>query len=112
MENSDGEVIKINIDSIAYVESYNKNLKIFFPNNRTETFKKSFKEFTDFIHEKFQNNHLFFFTNLRKQMVNLYWISRFDRVSKQLFLNVIGQEIMFEVSRSQISELKEFLAKK
>ena len=112
MENSDGEVIKINIDSIAYVESYNKNLKIFFPNNRTETFKKSFKEFTDFIHEKFQNNHLFFFTNLRKQMVNLYWISRFDRVSKQLFLNVIGQEIMFEVSRSQIPELKEFLAKK
>jgi DNA-binding LytR/AlgR family response regulator len=45
-------------------------------------------------------------------MVNLYWISRFDRVSKQLFLNVIGQEIMFEVSRSQIPELKEFLAKK
>jgi DNA-binding LytR/AlgR family response regulator len=112
MENSDGEVIKINIDSIAYVESYNKNLKIFFPNNRTETFKKSFKEFTDFIYEKFQNNHLFFFTNLRNQMVNLYWISRFDRVSKQLFLNVIGQEIMFEVSRSQIAELKEFLAKK
>jgi len=112
MENTDGELVKVNIDSIVYVESYNKNLKLFFPNNRTEIFRKSFKDFTDFIHEKFQKNHLFFFTNLRNQMVNLYWISRFDRVSKQLFLNVIGQEIMFEVSRSQISELKEFLSKK
>lgn len=112
MENTDGEVVKVNVDSIVYIESYNKNLKIFFPNNRTETFRKSFKEFTDFIQEKFQSNHLFFYTNLRNQMVNLYWISRFDRASKQLYLNVIGQEIMFEVSRSQISELKDFLAKK
>jgi DNA-binding LytR/AlgR family response regulator len=112
MENTDDEVVKVNIDSIVYVVSYNKNLKIFFPNNRTETFRKSFKEFTDFIQEKFQSNHLFFYTNLRNQMVNLYWISRFDRASKQLYLNVIGQEIMFEVSRSQVSELKDFLAKK
>lgn len=111
VENSEGEVIKVNIDSIVYVESYNKNIKIIFPNH-TDMFKISFRDFTDFVYEKFKNNHLFFYTNLRSQMVNLYWISRFDRVSKQLYFNVIGKELVFDVTRSQLAELKEFLGKK
>lgn len=112
MENIDGELIKINVDSIIHIESFNKNVKVFFPNNHSQIFKKSFKEFTDYLQEKLQKNHLFFFTNLRNQMVNLYWISRFDRISKQLYLNVLGQEIVFEVTRSQVSDLKDFLLKK
>jgi len=110
LENMDGDIVKINIDSIVYAESYNKNLKICSPNGKVDEIKISFKDFTDIVYEKFKNNHLFFNTNLRKQMINLYWFKRFDRSTKQVFLNVIGEDLVFDVSRSQLGILKELLS--
>jgi hypothetical protein len=66
----------------------------------------------DLIVNKFENNHLFFITNVRKQIVNLYWLSKFDKYSKRIILNVFGHNYYFNLSRNQYILIKDFLASK
>jgi DNA-binding LytR/AlgR family response regulator len=112
LENMKGDVVKVNIDSIISVISTNKFIKIYFPNKQASIFKKSLKDFTDLLYEKFQNNHLLFSTNLRKEIVNLYWLSAFDKSSKKIYLNVLENEFIYSITRTQLPKLKEFLTKK
>jgi tetratricopeptide (TPR) repeat protein len=109
LENSKGTLVKINIDSIVYVESSAKMIKIHFVDKTSFIFKASMKEFSDLIHEKFSNDHLFFNTNLRNEMVNLFWMSKFDKLNKKLYVNVLGDETSFEVTRTQTNVLRDFL---
>jgi tetratricopeptide (TPR) repeat protein len=109
LENSKGTLVKINIDSIVYVESSSKMIKIHFVDKTSFIFKASMKEFSDLIHEKFSNDHLFFNTNLRNEMVNLFWMSKFDKLNKKLYVNVLGEETSFEVTRTQSNVLRDFL---
>lgn len=110
LEDSKGNVIKINIDLIIYVESYNKLIRIFFSNSSSQIFKISLKAFMELISEKFQDNHLFFMTNIRKEIVNLYWLSIFDKYSKSITLNVFGNIYKFNITRNQFVLIKDFLS--
>jgi hypothetical protein len=51
-------------------------------------------------------------TNVRKQIVNLYWLSKFDKYSKRIILNVFGYNYYFNLSRNQYILIKDFLASK
>jgi hypothetical protein len=112
LENIKGGIVKINIDSIISVISTNKFIKIYLPNKQASIYKKSLKDFVDLLNEKFQNNHLFFNTNLRKELVNLYWLSTFDKSTKKLYLNVLGNEFVYNITRTQLPKFKDFLIKK
>lgn len=109
LENLSGDMIKINIDKIAFVESHKKMTKIFFSNSSNEVFKIPLKNFIVIVEEKFFNNHLFFTCNFRKHIVNLYWLSRFDKYEKRIVLTVFGVDYLFDLSRNQINAMKEFL---
>jgi hypothetical protein len=62
------------------------------------------------VQEKFLDNHLFFASNFRKHIVNLYWLSRFDKYEKKLVLTVFGSDYLFDLSRNQINAIKEYLS--
>lgn len=109
LENIKGDLVKISLDEIISVESYSKMIKIKFVNKSNHIYKPSLKDFSELLKEKFGNDHLFFSTNLRSEMVNLFWMSKYDKTNKTLYFNVIGQEIEFQVTRSQAILLKELL---
>lgn len=112
IDDSQGNLVNINIDLIIYAESFNKLTRIYFSNSSSQLFKIPLKSFMDLIVNKFENNHLFFMTNLRKQIVNLYWLSKFDKYSKRIILNVFGYNYYFNLSRNQYILIKDFLASK
>ena len=112
IDDSQGNLVNINIDLIIYVESFNKLTRIYFSNSSSQLFKIPLKSFMDLIVNKFENNHLFFMTNVRKQIVNLYWLSKFDKYSKRIILNVFGHNYYFNLSRNQYILIKDFLASK
>jgi hypothetical protein len=112
LENIKGNLIKINIDSVVYVQSVNKIIKIHFADKTTYSFKLSLKEFADKIQESFGKEHLLFSTNQRCEMVNLFWVSKYEKLQKKIFLNVLGEEFEFEVTRSQTHLLKDFFENK
>lgn len=112
IDDSQGSLINVNIDLIIYAESFNKLTRIYFSNSSSQLFKIPLKSFMDLIVNKFENNHLFFMTNVRKQIVNLYWLSKFDKYSKRIILNVFGYNYYFNLSRNQYILIKDFLASK
>lgn len=109
LENIKGVLVKINLDAIISVESYSKMIKIHFVDKTHLIYKASMKEFSDLIHEKFGDDHLFFNTNLRSEMVNLFWMRQYDKLNKKLYFNVLGEELVFEVTRTQSVLLRDFL---
>lgn len=112
IDDSQGNLVNINIDLIIYAESFNKLTRIYFSNSSSQLFKIPLKSFMELIVNKFENNHLFFMTNVRKQIVNLYWLSKFDKYSKRIILNVFGYNYYFNLSRNQYILIKDFLASK
>lgn len=112
IDDSQGSLINVNIDLIIYAESFNKLTKIYFSNSSSQLFKIPLKSLMDLIVNKFENNHLFFMTNVRKEIVNLYWLSKFDKYSKRITLNVFGYNYYFNLSRNQYIIIKDFLASK
>lgn len=109
LENLNGTLVKINIDSIVYVTSISKMIQIHFVDKTSIVFKINMKEFSNLVSEKFEDNHLFFNTNLRSEIVNLFWMSKLDKIKKKLHLNVIGEEFEFIITTAQFIKLKEYL---
>lgn len=109
LENIKGVMVKISLDAIISVTSYSKMIKIHFVDNTHLIYKISMKEFSDLLLEKFGEDHLFFSTNLRSEMVNLFWMSHYDKLNKKLYFNVLGEEIVFELTRIQSVLLRDYL---
>jgi DNA-binding LytR/AlgR family response regulator len=109
-ENIRGQTVKIYIDNIINIVAANKFVKIILSDNKSLMIKKSFKEMIETIEERFKNNHLMFATSIRKEVVNLYWLSKFEKSSKKIYLNVIGEEYRFDVARRQMPSLIKFLS--
>jgi hypothetical protein len=84
-------------------------IKIYFVDKTNFVFKVNLKEIWDILTDKFGNDHLFFHTNLRNEIVNLSWMSKYDKLNKKLYINVLGKEISFELTRGQSLLLKDFL---
>lgn len=110
IENINGDLVKLNIDNIVFVKSFNKMINIVFSDSSNEIFKIPLKSFLGLVQEKFLDNHLFFASNFRKHIVNLYWLSRFDKYDKKLVLTVFGSDYLFDLSRNQINAIKEYLS--
>jgi tetratricopeptide (TPR) repeat protein len=110
IENINGDLVKLNIDNIVFVKSYMKMINIVFSDSSNEIFKIPLKSFLGLVQEKFLDNHLFFASNFRKHIVNLYWLSRFDKYDKKLVLTVFGSDYLFDLSRNQINAIKEYLS--
>lgn len=109
IENIKGVVMKVNVDSIVCALASNKFLKIVFPNNKTVIFKKSFKDFLNMLEGKFGDNHMFFITNQRSEIINLYWFSSFDKLKKKIYLNVLGVEYSSSITRTQMPKILNIL---
>jgi tetratricopeptide (TPR) repeat protein len=109
-ENVRGQTVKIYIDNIINIVAANKFVKIILSDNKSLMIKKSFKEMIETIEERFKNNHLMFATSIRKEVVNLYWLSKFEKSNKKIYLNVIGEEYRFDVARRQMPSLIKFLS--
>jgi tetratricopeptide (TPR) repeat protein len=112
IEDKNGMLSKINIDNIVYVEAYNKMTKVIFSNTGSEVFKIAFKDFIVKVEQTLNQEHLLFYLNKRNLIVNLYWMSKFDKFSKMMHLNVFGNNYEFEISRNQMGPLKDFLSNK
>lgn len=109
-ENVRGQTVKIYIDNIINIVATSKYVKIILSDNKSLMIKKSFKEMIETIENRFKNNHLMFATNIRKEVVNLYWLSKFEKSNKKIYLNVIGEEYKFDVARRQMPSLIKFLS--
>lgn len=109
LENMKGDWININIDSIVSISSEKKQTKILFFNKKSTMYKISFQKIMELIEAKFKENHLFFHTNLRSEVVNLYWLHRYDKAQKKIVLNIAGTEYAFSISRSRLDELRKYL---
>lgn len=109
LENLNGTLVKINIDSIVYVSSKSKMIQIHFVDKTSLVFKINMKDFSNLVSEKFGDHHLLFNTNLRSQIVNLFWMSKLDKLKKMLFVNVLGEELTFNLTVTQHNRLKDYL---
>ena len=108
LENIKGDLTKVNIESIINVKACSKMIKIHFVDKTHFVFKVNLKEFWDMISDKFGNDHLFFYTNLRNEIVNLSWMSKYDKLNKNLYINVLGEETVFKLTRGQSLLLKDY----
>jgi tetratricopeptide (TPR) repeat protein len=109
IEDMDDKIIELEIEKIVCVNVEEDILNIYLTDNQVFKIKQKFKDFTDNLISRAGKNHLFFFTNQRSELVNLFWLSRIDKMEKMLYLNVVGQEYNYRLTRSQFANLKESL---
>jgi tetratricopeptide (TPR) repeat protein len=109
IEDMDDKIIELEIEKIVCVNVEEDILNIYLTDNQVFKIKQKFKDFTDILFSRAGKNHLFFFTNQRSELVNLFWLSRIDKMEKMLYLNVVGQEYNYKLTRSQFANLKESL---
>lgn len=109
-ENVKGQTVKIYVDNIINILATNKYVRIVMSDKKSFVIKKSFKEMMETIEERFKNNHLMFPSSTRKELVNLYWLSKVEKSNKKIYLNVIGEEYKFDVARRQMPVLMNFLS--
>jgi len=83
--------------------------EILLTDNKIIRLNQKFKCFTDMLFSNIGENHLFFYTNLRSELINLFWLSKIDKIEKSIYLNVLGHEYNFKLTRSQYPSLKDFL---
>lgn len=110
-ENIKGQTVKIYLDNIINIVATNKFVRVITSDKKSIIIKKTFKEMMETIEERFKNNHLMFPSSTRKELVNLYWLSKVEKTNKKIYLNVIGDEYMFDVARRQMPALLNFLSK-
>lgn len=112
IEDKRGSIYKINIDNIVFVEAVDKITKVTYSNSGSEILKISFKDFMNQVEQTSPKNHILFYLNKRNMVINLYWLYKFDKYSKTVFLNVFGNNYEFEVSRGQLPSLRLLLNNK
>lgn len=105
----EGSELKLPVDNIVCVKVNDDILEILLTDNQIVKLNQKFKDFTDNLISLIGKNHLFFFTNLRSELVNLYWMSRVDKLQKTIYLNVFSKEFSFKLTRNQFLVLKDFL---
>jgi tetratricopeptide (TPR) repeat protein len=109
IEDIDDKTIELEIEKIVCVNVEEDILNIYLTDNQVFKIRQKFKDFTDNLYSRAEKKHLFFFTNQRSELVNLFWLSRIDKIEKMIYLNVVGQEYNYRLTRSQFANLKEFL---
>lgn len=109
IENIKGEMIKVNIEEIVYVTKLDEFLQILFVDGKVIHIKSHFKEFVAKLKEMTNEIGLFFETNSRNQLVNLFWLSNMDYIKREITLNVFQKEYSFLVSKRQIAPLKKII---
>ncbi len=71
----------------------------------------NFKDFVENIESYEFFDKLFFETNMRSQIVNLYWMTKMDLPNKIIYLRALENEYSINVSKRQYALLKKHLLK-
>jgi len=108
--NNKNQLVNINIDNIISIKLTYNYLQINYANNKQVYIKASIMEFMKIIERTYEKNHLFFVNIARSEIVNLYWMTKCDFKKRILYFRVIDKVLEFEVSKRQVSYLKEFLS--
>jgi hypothetical protein len=69
----------------------------------------SFKEFLDKINLNTKFNNLFFETQQRSTIVNLFWFNKMNTIDKKIILKGVNQDFELNVSKRQYPLLKKHL---
>lgn len=111
LKNIKNENIKIELQNIVTVTLFHTYVKIKFAENlkKEHVFKHSIHEVYEKIAEIEYENTLFFYTNLRSEFVNLYWMSSFNNYDRKLTLDVIGSKTEFILTYRQSRALNRML---
>lgn len=113
LKNIKNENVKIDLQNIVVVTLVHTYVKIKLADNikKEVVFKHSIHELYEKILEVSPDDKLFFFTNLRNEFVNLFWMSSFNNYDRKLILDVIGSKIEFVLSYRQSRILNKLFKK-
>lgn len=103
LKNIKNENIKVDLQNIVMVSLFHSYVKIKLADDikKEVVFKHSIHEVYEKILEVSPNDKLFFYTNLRYEFVNLFWMSSFNNYERKLILDIIGSKIEFILSFRQ-----------
>lgn len=99
----------LNINDIIFAQKRIDILKIQVAIGKPIYSKMSFKDFVNKIESYNSFYKLFFETNVRNQLVNLFWLSKMDMVKKVIYLKSIDNLFEINISKRQYPLLKKRL---
>lgn len=103
--NLKNELEVVVLEKIIYIEALNKNIRIYFSNNKIEYYKLTLKAFYSELEKKNQNI-LFIFSNKRTTLINLYWYLSFNKKNYTITLYNMDQFFHFKITKRQILYFK------
>jgi hypothetical protein len=99
----------VSFQDILFAEKQIDILKIYFSIDKPIYTKMSFKEFLDKINLNTKFNNLFFETQQRSTIVNLFWFNKMNTIDKKIILKGVNQDFELNVSKRQYPLLKKHL---
>jgi len=105
LKNYSGEIHKVNVQSIIYIQTDKLGIKVFFSNQSFDYYVVSIYNFFEILNQYNSINKLFVYVKARSIIVNIFWATKFDKTKKMLTLNALGKVYNFSVSRRQIDDL-------
>jgi tetratricopeptide (TPR) repeat protein len=109
LDNIEGNIIKVDIHEIVLAQLNNNVIDVFLANGNTlkisGTFKALLNKLSPLIHE----SKSFFEANSRDTLVNLFWLSRIDKLNKTIYLRPFYKEFKVSISKRQWIELNKIL---
>jgi tetratricopeptide (TPR) repeat protein len=102
------KIQKVNINDIVFIKKDKEILKIEIVLGKTIYSKMSFKDCIEKLKE-IPSVNLFFETNLRNQIVNLFWMVDVDLPNKTIHLKAIDKSYLVQISKRQYALFKKFL---
>jgi tetratricopeptide (TPR) repeat protein len=108
-ENHQGIIVKIDSMNIIYSQLDEKGITVFLANNEIICIKGLFKNFTNQLYSLYSENQIFFETNARDTIINLFWISKISINQKIVYLRPYQNEIPILLSKRKWVEFKKLL---
>lgn len=101
----------VRIQDIVYAQKNIDILKVQLAIGKPIYSHINFKDFVEKIESYEFFDKLFFETNMRSQIVNLYWMTKMDLPNKIMYLRALENEYSINVSKRQYALLKKHLLK-
>jgi tetratricopeptide (TPR) repeat protein len=109
LENIEGKIIKVDIHEIILAQLNNNVIDIFLANGTSLKISGTFKALLNKLSLLTHESKSFFEANSRDTLVNLFWLSRIDKLSKTIYLRPFYKEFKVSISKRQWIELNKIL---
>jgi tetratricopeptide (TPR) repeat protein len=109
LENIEGNIIKVDIHEIILAQLNNNVIDIFLANGTSLKISGTFKALLNKLSPLTHESKSFFEANSRDTLVNLFWLSRIDKLSKTIYLRPFYKEFKVSISKRQWIELNKIL---